>query len=218
MAAVCGILHTCNPSVCLMSDPSKRLAATEWASICTLYERGDKNLRELAEMFGVSIQAIQKGLKKRGVQKNSRHDEVIGEAVDQARVDRERKVAAANQAVDQYSKYNDVIAKLTMKRVIEGDRDGTLATKNAEILVLKNAAAIVEKARLEQWDIQGLEGLLGENAELPDLVVGEYSPAELEAIRAANEEHYQESMRDADAGADDQDDEEEVELDADEQD
>lgn len=178
-----------------MSDPTKRLTAHDWATICTLYERGEKNLRELSDQFGVSIQAIQQGLRKRGVQKNSRQDEVIGEVVDQARADREAKVKAANQAVDQYAKYNDVIAKLTMKRIIEGDRDGTLAGKNAEILTLKNAAAIVEKCRLEQWDIQGLEGLLGENAELPDLNVGEYTPEELEAIRAANEDHYNESLK-----------------------
>lgn len=177
---------------------SKRLSSVEWATVCTLYERGEKNIRELSDQFGVSQQAIQQGLKKRGIEKNSRMAEVMDESVDHARAAREKKVAAANQAVDQYAKYFDVFAKLTMKRVIEGDRDGNLATKNADILVLKNACAIVEKARMEQWDIQGLDDLLGENAELPDLNVGEYTPEELDAIRAANEDHYQESLRDSD--------------------
>jgi hypothetical protein len=178
-----------------MSDSQKRLSSVEWAAIVTAYERGEKTIPVLAAEFKVSDEAIRKGLRKRNVVKNSRNEEVIGEAVDEARLARERKVKAAEQAVDQYAKYNDVITKLTIKRVIDGDRDGTLAGKNAEILTLKNAAAIVERCRREQWDIQGLENLLGENAELPDLNVGEYSPDELEAIRAANEDHYQESMR-----------------------
>jgi transposase-like protein len=184
-----------------MPNPGK-LSATDWATICTLAERGEKTVRELAQQFDVSDEAIRKGLKKRGIVRRSKQGEVMGEAVDEARVAREAAVKAANQQVETYSKYNDVIAKLTMKRIIEGDRDGNLATKNAEILVLKNAAAIVEKARQEQWDIQGIEDLLGENAELPDLNVGEYTPEELEAIREANEDHYNESMR---SSADDDD-------------
>ncbi len=188
------MLHTCITSAFPMSDPNKRLSAVDWATICTLYERGEKNLRELAEQFGVSVQAVQQGLKKRGVQKNSRQDEVIGEAHDEARAVREARVNAAKAQVDAYSKYYDVISKLVMKRVIEGDRDGTLAAKNAEIISLKNAAAIVHRARAEQWEIGKLDELLGDNAELPDLNVGEYTLEELEAIRAANEDHYNESM------------------------
>jgi hypothetical protein len=185
-----------------MSDVQKRLSSVDWATICTLYERGEKNVRQLAEQFDVSFEAIRKGLKKRGIQKNSRLNEVMEEVKDDARIAREARVKAANVAVDQYAKYNDVIAKLTMKRVIEGDRDGNLATKGADLLVLKNAAAIVEKARSEQWDIQGLDGLLGENAELPDLNVGEYTPEELDAIRAANEDHYNEAQRSSESDDD----------------
>lgn len=188
------MLHTCSPSVIPMSNAVPRISPVDWATICTLYARGEKNLRELAEQFEVSIEAIRKGLKKRNIQKNSRQDEVMDEAADQAREAREAKVRAANLAVDQYSKYFDIIVKLTMKRVLEGDKQGNLALKNADILVLKNATAIVEKARLEQWDILQLETVLGENAELPDLNVGEYTEEELDAIRAANEDHYMESL------------------------
>lgn len=176
-----------------------RLTATDWAHVVTLAERGDKNLRELAEQFGVTKQAIQKGLKARGITIGSRLNEVMGEVDDVAREERERKVKAANAAVEQYAKYNDAIVKLVMKRVIEGSQTpGGIAAANAEILTLKNAIATVAKAREENWEILDIKDLLGENAELPDLNVGEYTPEELERIRSANEDSYLEGINDDD--------------------
>lgn len=189
-----------------MNNPqtSKRLSATDWAHIVTLFERGEKNLRELAEQFDVSIQAISKGLKSRGVKKGSRLAEVAGEVNDAAREAREAKVKQANSLVDSYAKWFDVIAKLTMQRVIEGSKTtGGLAAINADILSLKNATAIIHKARAENWEILDIKELLGENAELPDLNVGEYTPEELERIRQANEDSYLEGLDDDDAEEDD---------------
>lgn len=184
-----------------MSTPTtqKRLSATDWATVVTLYQRGEKNLRELAEQFGVSIQAISKGLKARGVEKGSRLNEVIGEVDDAARQERERRVKQANNQVESYAKWYDVIAKLTMKKIIDGSQTpGGIAAQNAELLALKNATAIIEKARAESWEILDIKDLLGENAELPDLNVGEYTPEELERIRQANEEGYLEGLEDED--------------------
>lgn len=177
----------------------KRLSATDWATIVVLAERGEKNLRELSEQFGVSIQAISKGLKARGVVMGSRLDEVMGEADDAARIERERKVKAANVAVEQFAKYNDALVKLLMKRVVDGSQQpGGIAVAGAEVLVIKNALQGVRIAREENWDILDIKDLLGENAELPDLNVGEYTPEEIEKIRQANEDHYLEGQHDED--------------------
>lgn len=179
------------------TNSGKRLSATDWATIVTLAERGEKNLRELAEQFGVSIAAISKGLKSRGITMGSRLDEVMGEVDDVARQERERKVKNANASVEQFAKYNDAIVKLMMKRVIDGSQTpGGIATAGAEVLVLKNTLAGLRIAREEQWDILDIKDLLGENAELPDLNVGEYTPEEIEAIKQANEDHYLEAQND----------------------
>lgn len=180
-----------------MTTPNsgKRLTATEWATIVTLAERGEKNLRELAEQFGVSQQAISKGLKARGVVMGSRLDEVVGEVDDLARQERERKVKAANAAVEQYAKYNDALVKLLVKRVVDGSQTaGGIAVAHAEVRALKDALAGVRIAREENWEILDIKDLLGENAELPDLNVGEYTPEEIEAIRSANEDAYNEGL------------------------
>lgn len=183
----------------MTTSSNKRLSATDWATIVTLYQRGEKNLRELAEQFDVSTNAIHKGLKSRGVTKGSRLEEVMGEVDDVAREERERKVKAANTAVEQYAKYNDAIVKMVMKKIVDGSQvPGGIAAANADILTLKNAIATVRVAREENWEILDIKELLGENAELPDLNVGEYTPEEIEKIRQANEEGYLEALDDED--------------------
>jgi hypothetical protein len=187
------------------SNTGKRLSATEWATIVTLAERGEKNLRELSEQFGVSISAISKGLKSRGITMGSRLSEVMGEVDDVARAERERKVKQANLSVEQFAKYNDAVVKLMMKRVIDGSQSpGGIAIAGAEVLVLKNTLAGLRIAREEQWDILDIKDLLGENAELPDLNVGEYTPEEIEQIKQANEDHYLEAQDGEDGDEEDQ--------------
>lgn len=175
-----------------------RLTASDWATIVTLYQRGEKNLRELGEQFEVSPQAIQKGLKARGIEKGSRLDEVSNEAADTARLDRERRVQKAAKAVEDYAAWYTILSRLTMKKVMDANNSGGVASVNADVLTIKNAIAIISRARVESWEILGIEDLLGEGAELPDLNVGEYSESELEKLRQANEESYLESLEDED--------------------
>ncbi|SFJ51042.1 DNA phosphorothioation-dependent restriction protein DptG [Sphingomonas sp. NFR04] len=187
-----------------MAAPS-RLSPSDWATIVTLYERGEKNLRDLAEQFGVSKQAIQQGLHARGITKGSRLAEVTTEVEDVARAERERQVQQATETRDNYAKWTDAIAKMVMSKVINaGKNNGSVATANADVLTLKNAMAVIQKARVESWDILQIEDLLGEGASLPDLNVGEYSESELDAIREGNEASYLEGLEDEDEeGSDD---------------
>lgn len=171
-----------------------RLSPSDWATVVTLYERGDKNIRELAEMFGVTPPAIRKGLKQRGIQKASRLGEVVAEVEDKARAEREAAVRKAKDHQENYAKWSHLIAQLTIKKITEGEQGGNLASKNADLLVLGNGMKILEKARKEGWEILSIEDLLGEGSELPDLNVGEYSESELEKIREANEQSYLEGI------------------------
>ena len=184
-----------------------RLTPSDWATIVTLYERAEKNISELAEQFGVTKQAIQQGLKSRGVSKGSRLDEVSDEVDDAARKAREAQVAQANATRDNYAKWVDVLAKMTMKKLIDASQGGGVSTVNADILTIKNGMAIIEKARSESWVILGIEDLLGEGAELPDLNVGEYTEDELDKIREGNEASYLDNLvdEDDDSEADDPD-------------
>ena len=174
---------------------SKRLSPKEWAEIKTAFERNEKSVRELAEEYGVSKQAIYQGLSERGAKRMSDLAETTGDDdAEAAAKEREANVRRAKKKQEEYARYNDVIVQLTMKRVIEGSQqNGSLSSKHKDIVVLNNAAKIVERARKENWEILRVEDLLGEEEELPDLNVGEYSQDELDEIRQAQEEHYVEA-------------------------
>lgn len=172
-----------------------KISPTQWAEIATAWKRREKSLRELAEEHGVTKQYISQELAKRGIERNSDLAEIAGEDEgDSARRDREERVATAKKKQSEYSKYNDVIVQLTMKRVIEGSKaNGSLSSKHKDLIVLGNASKILERARKENWEILQIEDLLGEGEDLPDLNVGEYSDDDLAEIREAQERHYVES-------------------------
>lgn len=196
-----------------MSDGKKQLSTTDWATIITLWERGESTLQEMEKTFGITRQAISQGLKKRGIVRGSRLPEVAKEIDDAAAEARAEKVKKAGLLQEQYAKYNDAIVKILMKRVVEGAQTpGGIINAHPEIRALKDAVATLAKAREEQWTISQIEDYLSETEDLPDLNVGEYTPEEIEAIRQANEESYLETQDDdddmsLDIDIDDEDDE-----------
>jgi hypothetical protein len=179
-----------------VSDQRKKLSASDWATIVTLASRGEKTVRELAEMFGVARQSIHEGLVKRGVQVASRIQGVQAEIEDAATAARKKKVQDANKKADDYSKRIELLAQLTIKKIVDANTAGTLAAVNGDIITLKNATATIAKCRQENWDINKVDELLQENEELAELNVGEYTEDELEQIRAANEEAYNQTLED----------------------
>lgn len=173
-----------------------KISAADWAYIVTTYQRGEKNINELGEEFGVLHQTISKGLRDRGISRASRLAENIVDEEDNARKEREEKVQAAKRHQERYAKFNDVIAQMVMKRVIEGDQQSNLKIYHADVLVLNNASKVVQRSRRENWEILKVEDLLDGEDSLPDLNIGEYTPEELIKIREANEENYLESIED----------------------
>lgn len=175
-----------------------KLSAADWANVVVTYQSGEKNVVELAEHYGVTHQAISKGLRERGIKRVSQLTEHIEDEDDQARKELEEQRAKARALRERYSKFNDVIANMVMKRVAEGDRDNNLRIYDTEIKILGNAGKAIERARRENWEILDINNILEGEDKLPDLNVGEYTPEELEAIRQANEDHYLEAQEDDD--------------------
>jgi predicted DNA binding protein len=187
---------------------SNTLSAADWATIIAMASRGEKTARDLADMFQVSPQAIHQGLRKRGVTFGSRVHEVAKEVEDEATAARKKRVQEGQKKAEDYSKRLDLVVQLTVKKIVDANQAGTLASVNGDIITLKNAIATISKGRQEHWEIHKIDELLQENEELAELNVGEYTEDELEAIRAANEEAFNESL-DGEFNLDAEDDDEE---------
>jgi len=177
--------------------PASTISASDWAVIMTAYQRGEKTPNELAEEYGVHVKTITRGLRERSATRVSDLTESIGtDEDDAARKEREERVKSAKAQQETFAKYNSAIVGMTMRRLSDGEKNGDLRLKGQEILVLKNAGAIVARARQENWEILRIEDVLEGEESLPDLNVGEYTPEELEGIRSANEDAYLESLDD----------------------
>ncbi|WP_152980322.1 hypothetical protein [Tsuneonella troitsensis] len=106
---------------------TRRLTPTEWSTIVDLYEFGDTNQRQLAERFGVTSAAIQKGLKKRGAIKGRR----VGEHPALIHLKRELRVrwrakqAAEAASFERMNERTAFVAALT-EMLLRADSSGTL--------------------------------------------------------------------------------------------
>jgi transposase-like protein len=120
--------------------PVRRLSPDQWASIVDLYELGQKNQRQLAELFGVSATAIHKGLKKRGAVKGSRvqEDPTLINLKRELAARWRAKRAAEAAAFERMNERTALIAALT-KMLLRADRDGTLTQLDPLFRQLRSA-------------------------------------------------------------------------------
>ena len=115
-----------------LSPPArqKRLSLSEWQSAVDLYELGHLNVRQLSEKFGVSKQAISKGLSKRGAIRGRRVAETLIEYEAYLDEKQRRRLELDRETWDRaMARVNSqlVMIDALMELVFEADRNGNLA-------------------------------------------------------------------------------------------
>lgn len=162
----------------------RQLKPAQWEQAVVLWELGKVTASELAGMYGVTEQAIRRGLKARGAKKGCRVKEVAQAADDAAKNDIEKHVERVRDTKERYLGYNDVITKLTLKELTEAARAGVpIATRKDNLAALQKAGSIIARARHENYHLLGLYDDEAQDDVLPELGITEYSPEELEAIQ-----------------------------------
>lgn len=162
----------------------KRLTPAQWSQIVVLWELGEATYEDLAETFEVSVTAIRKGLKARGSVKGSRAHEIGKAAEDMAKTDASKKVERIQKIKEKYLGWSDLLGKLTMKEVGDAVKDGLpISSKKESLVALNKAVANIKMLRDENFHLLGLYDENTQDEELPELVVGEYTAEELEAIQ-----------------------------------
>jgi hypothetical protein len=172
---------TTNPT--LATVPYKKLAESQWAELKGLYELGKFTKTELAAKYGISRQAIAKGLKDRGAVYGCRAGE-IEEATVQAQKEATRKLQDDITAMKERQRQRvELIQGLVVKGVTDQVRKGAaIGLIKDDILVLKNAMVVVATGRQELYQIYDLTKEDSKLEEQPEFIVGEYTPDEIEAL------------------------------------
>ena len=110
------------------THPAKRhLSDDEWDQAVDLYELGIMHGCEIAERFGVSPQAISKGLKKRSAVKGRRARETVADLERDLALKRLRQLQADRVRWDEAMR-RDAIVETMMRRLVAADREGKLAS------------------------------------------------------------------------------------------
>lgn len=162
----------------------RRLTGVEWAEIVSYWEMGTKTLEELAVQYGKHPGSLQARLKGAGIVKGSRAveagDIVRAKVLGRAEIDAKRVV----ETKEQHYAYSEALAKLTMKIVIEAQSaPGGLAAVEDRLKTLERAAKIVSVTRAERWRILGLEKIMEQPGEIPELYVSEMTQADIDKAR-----------------------------------
>lgn len=168
-----------------------RLTDAEWERVKALWESGTVKLRELAEEFGVRIDSLQKRLKAEGVVKGARAYEQ-GEAVrEKVKSDAERQVERIGHTKEQHYQYTEALAKLTMQTVLDA-RSGhkSFGSVDADLAALGKAMKVIALARQERYALLGLDKEDANPDELPELLVSELTPDQIEKIRRGMEQNH----------------------------
>lgn len=181
----------------------RHLKPAEWETIKALYEAGTATIDELATQFEVKPDTLRKRLKREGVVKGSRSEQVAeaaaSAAADAAREQAERMVRRIGETKEQHYQYAEAIAKVTMKTIVAAQNKGqALAAIEGDLSALQRAMKTLETARKERWAILGLDNDDGNPEDVPELLVSELTEEQVREI--------QEQMRQGDNIPPEQDD------------
>lgn len=161
----------------------KRLSESEWQQAVELYELGKGTLDSLAELFGVSRVAINKGLKKRGAQKGVRAWEIAQDLNEKIKSSSSEKAQKIVKMKDDFDKVTSLLLAKTVKELGKiDDMPESTEKKKLMQLALKNSTDIVTKLRNEKYHLYDLYDEKIEEDKIPELAVTEYSQEEIDFI------------------------------------
>lgn len=160
------------------------LTDVEWAEIRAYWELGTKSLGDLAKMYNRSAPTIWSRLKREKIKKGIRAVEagniVRSKVLGRADIDAKRAV----ETKEQHYAYAEALAKLAMKIIVDAKADNRkLSSVEGDLKSLERASNIVARARDERWKILGLDKIIDKDSDLPDLVVTEMTPKDIQKAR-----------------------------------
>lgn len=166
----------------------KRLSEKEWAEVVVLWELGEHSLQELADRYEITPSAISSGLNRRGAIHGRLATEQAQKVAKQSNGDFAEILRRANETKDFHYKSSSYLGQLAVKKIQQAEKgDISYAQADDEIKVLLNASKVTAEMRKERFAVLGLDRDDLVLEELPELVIQEMSPFEIDQIRAEQE-------------------------------
>lgn len=173
-----------------MSDPTtpgtphhKKLTEAEWAEAKALYETGRHTKVDLAKKYGISRQSMTEGLNARGAVYGSKSKVVEDATVEAQRTDQAKRHEEIAAMRERQLKGVDLLQKLQNKAIGDALRDNKpLHSQASEFKALNTLIKNQKMIREELWEIYDLNRDPDGADEIPEFIVSEYTPDEIDAI------------------------------------
>ncbi|WP_154943742.1 DNA-binding protein [Klebsiella grimontii] len=187
-----------------MTETAKkpRLSPAQWAEIEAKWRSGEYTLSMLEEEYGTRSETFSRYFKKKGIAKGS---DSVGEMIRESlKSDAEIRARARAQKIeerkDSYDTWAQNLGRLTMKEVLTATREGKpLALIEDNIKSLQRASAVIQKCFDVTSRALGLEKDDDITDEIPNLVFGELTSAQVSELKKMDEDNLVDDVEMLDA-------------------
>lgn len=177
-----------------MTETAKktRLSPAQWAEIEAKWRSGEYTLSMLEEEYGTRSETFSRYFKKKGISKGS---DSVGEMIRESlKSDAEIRARARAQKIEsrkeEYDKWAIWLTGLTINQIATAKKEGRpLALVEDDIKALQRASAIVQKCFDVSSRALGLEKDDVITDEIPNLVFGELTPAQVGELKKLDEDN-----------------------------
>ncbi len=177
-----------------MTESAKktRLSPAQWAEIEVKWRSGEYTLSMLEEEYGTRSETFSRYFKKKGIAKGS---DSVGEMIRESlKSDAEIRARARAQKVEsrkeEYDKWAIWLSGLTINQIATAKKEGrSLSLVEDDIKSLQRAAAVVQKCFDVSSRALGLEKDDVITDEIPNLVFGELTPAQVDELKKMDEDN-----------------------------
>jgi hypothetical protein len=168
-------------------DPSgKRLTEAEWTEAKTLYELGKATKSDLGKQFGISRQAMTKGLAARGAVYASRSKTVADAVIDAQKADAQKKLEDIEAFKEKQRRMVEMVQNLSIKAVTDKVRDKQpISDAKQDIITLNKLMATIAQGRDELYHIFDLHRDPDAGEQTEEFIVSEYTADEIDALNAS---------------------------------
>jgi hypothetical protein len=177
-----------------MTESAKkpRLSPVQWAEIEAKWRSGEYTLSMLEEEYGTRSETFSRYFKKKGIAKGS---DSVGEMIREslksdAEIRARARAQKAENRKEEYDKWAVWLSSLTVAQIAAAKKDGhPLSLVEDDIKSLQRAAAVVQKCFDVSSRALGLEKDDVITDEIPNLVFGELTSAQVDDLKKMDEDN-----------------------------
>lgn len=163
----------------------RRMTPAQWAEARAMWASGEFTAEQIGEKFGVARETLSRRFKKDGVKKGQSaiDKRVEAEIIEKATQNVDKWAERAEQARESFYKTYEMLHKMTVKTIGDAHRGAGLFSAQPDLKALQMASSVMDRVRVNQWAVLGLDKESLDDEEIPELLIRELTPDEVQRLK-----------------------------------